>query len=119
MSALETKHGLITIRSLIVTLTTIALASLSGCALFQPPCGADCEANYICNDLNTKFVNNEREFKIAKRASNLDLVQTSCVWREGLVLPKGKEHWQKLIDPKVTKKDSVDNNIAKQTKQTN
>jgi hypothetical protein len=73
----------------------ILLSFLSGCALFQPPCGLDCEAMHICNGLNQQFYSKKEDFEAARRATNSELARYYCVWREGLVLPKGKESWGK------------------------
>jgi hypothetical protein len=79
----------LTARSIRIWLTTtILVTTLSGCAIFQPPCGADCEAKYLCNGLNQRYYNNENAFKLAKHRAKNPLAKNFCVWRKGLVLPE-------------------------------
>ncbi|WP_455209893.1 hypothetical protein [Kaarinaea lacus] len=70
---------------------------LSGCGLFQAPCGFDCEARHICNGLNQNFFEDKRKFEIARRTTNNELARFYCIWQEGLVLPSdNKEDWAKM-----------------------
>ena len=72
----------------------LSLYMLSGCALFESPCGLDCEARHVCNGLNENFYGDKTSFEVAKRSSNSELARFYCVWQEGLVLPGGKDTYK-------------------------
>ena len=56
-------------------------------------CDPVCVATYFCNGLNQTFYEDKELFEIARKATNNELARFFCVWKEGLVLPGGKETW--------------------------